>query len=117
MLQSDGLLKIIEMELIKSTRFALTDNSKLWFLVQQFIYCIDLETGETQLFYYPQKGNFVGGDFAKMSQLYTDGKNLYVIYYPNDKVREPVFDRLIFEYEEESGIWYWDVTDKIGVND
>ena len=115
--QSDGLLSLVEHGNIQSTRFAMTEDSMLWFLVQQYIYRINTETGETQLFYYPVKGNYADGSFATMSPLYTDGKNLYVIYYPDDKVAEPVFGRLVFGYEETSGIWHWDVTDKIGVND
>ena len=42
----------------------------------------------------------------------------YATYYKGGIVgEEPVFVRLVFGYEEETDVWYWDVTDKIGVND
>jgi len=112
MWQSNSLQNIIDKKMIQSTRFALTDDSMLWFVIQQYIYRINLDTGETQLFYYN------AGNFSEPSQLYTDGENLYAIYYSGGIVgEEPVFMRLIFGYEEKTDVWYWDVTDKIGVND
>ena len=60
----------------------------------------------------------MGGDLSASTELYTDGTNLYVIrYYPYNTKGEPALMRLIFEYEEETNVWCWDVTDKIGVND
>ena len=108
------LKQLIEKGNIQSKRFALTEDSMLWFVLHnQFVYRINLETGETQLFYYKGKGII-----AENSCLYTDGKNLYAIYYVGSIVgEEPVFARLFFEYDEKTGVWYWDVTDKIGVND
>jgi len=105
---------LIDKENIVSTRFALTEDSMLWCILHsQFIYRINFDTGETQLFYYDGQKSI-----ADNSCLYTDGENLYATYYKGGIVgEEPVFVRLVFGYEEETDVWYWDVTDKIGVND